>query len=175
LWKEVEPFYSDQTRGVPRTSEVKGTESVLSLRVRETQRSGADVLSDDARQAFSNMWALQFKAGELKGAWAWLNFHYEPWESTESAYFGAALAAIAVGTAAGNYASSPAIQDQLKLLREYLQHGAESERLLNRLMVLWASSRLPGVLTSRQKQGIIDAAIAKQRNDGGWSMSDLGS
>ena len=175
LWKEVEPFYPDQTRGLPKTSESRGTESVLNALILAMQDSSADVLSDDARQAFSNMWALQFEAGELKGAWAWLNFHYEPWESTESAYFGAALGAIAVGSAPGNYASSPAIQDQLKLLREYLQHGAESERLFNRLMVLWASSKLPGLLTFQQKQGIIDAAIAKQHDDGGWSMSDLGS
>ena len=175
LWKEVEPFYPDQTRGLPKTSESRGTESVLNALVLATQESSAGVMSDDARQAFSNMWALQFKAGDLKGAWAWLNFHLEPWESTESAYFGASLAAIAVGTAPGSYASSPAIQDQLKLLREYLQHTADSERLFNRLMVLWASSKLPGLLTPLQKQGIVDAAIAKQHADGGWSMSELGS
>jgi hypothetical protein len=29
LWKEVEPFYPDQTRGLPKTSESRGTESVL--------------------------------------------------------------------------------------------------------------------------------------------------
>src|SRR5215831_918553 len=28
LWKEVEPFYPDQTRGLPKTSESRGTESV---------------------------------------------------------------------------------------------------------------------------------------------------
>src|SRR5262245_6756198 len=29
LWREVEPFYPDQTRGLPKTSESRGTESVL--------------------------------------------------------------------------------------------------------------------------------------------------
>jgi len=66
-----------------------------------------------------------------QGAWAWLNFHYEPWESDGSAYFGAAVAAIAVGTAPGNYAANPEIQDQLKLLRDYLQQGADTEHLFN--------------------------------------------
>ena len=29
LWREVEPFYPDQTRGLPKTSESRGTESIL--------------------------------------------------------------------------------------------------------------------------------------------------
>jgi squalene-hopene/tetraprenyl-beta-curcumene cyclase len=171
----VEPFYPDQTRGLPKTSESRGTESVLNAVVLATRDASSKVLSDDARQAFTNMWALQFKAGDLKGAWAWLNFHLEPWESNESGYFGASLAAIAVGTAPGNYAATPEIQDQLKLLRDYLQQHADTERLFNRAMVLWASSKMPGLLTATQRQAIIDAALAKQHEDGGWSMSELGS
>jgi squalene-hopene/tetraprenyl-beta-curcumene cyclase len=121
------------------------------------------------------MWALQFKTGELKGAWAWLNFHYEPWESNGAAYFGASVAAIAVGTAPGNYAANPEIQDQIKLLRNYLQERADTEYLFNRAMVLWASSKLPALLTSTQRQSIIEAALETQHEDGGWSMSDLGT
>jgi squalene-hopene/tetraprenyl-beta-curcumene cyclase len=174
LWKEVEPFYPDQTRGLPKSSESRGTESVLNAVILATRDAATGALSDDARQAFNNMWALQFKAGELKGAWAWLNFHYEPWESNASGYFGAALAAIAVGTAPGNYAANPEIQDQVKLLREYLQKGAGTEHLFNRAMVLWASSKLPDLLSPMDRQAIVDAALAKQHGDGGWSMSDLG-
>jgi squalene-hopene/tetraprenyl-beta-curcumene cyclase len=174
LWKEVDPFYPDQTRGLPKTSESRGTESVLNAVILATRDAAAGVLTDDTRLAFSNMWALQFKAGELKGTWAWLNFHYEPWESNGSPYFGAAMAAIAVGTAPGNYAANAEIQDQIKLLSDYLQQRANAEHLFNRLMSLWASSRLPSVLTSMQRQAIMDAALAKQHDDGGWSMSDLG-
>ena len=50
-------------------------------------------LGDDTRRAFDNLWALQFTKGDLSGGWAWLNFHYEPWEAEGSAYYGAALAA----------------------------------------------------------------------------------
>src|SRR5215470_11154170 len=134
LWKEVEPFYPDQTRGLPKTSESRGTESVLNALVLATRDSYKGTLSEEARTAFNNMWALQFKAGDLKGAWAWLNFHLEPWEAPESPYFGASLAAIAAGTAPGNYVAAPEIQDQLKLRREYLQKGTETERLFNRAM-----------------------------------------
>jgi squalene-hopene/tetraprenyl-beta-curcumene cyclase len=174
LWKEVEPFYPDQTRGLPKTSESRGTESVLNAAILATRDASTGVLSDDARQAFSNMWALQFKSGDLKGVWAWLNFHYGPWEADASGYFGASIAAIAVGTAPGNYAASPEIQEPVKLLREYLQQHADGEHLFNRAMVLWASSKLPGILSPAQRQSIVDAALAKQRQDGGWSISELG-
>ena len=37
LWKDVEPFYPDQTRGLPKTSESRGTESIS-----VTSKYGAD-------------------------------------------------------------------------------------------------------------------------------------
>jgi squalene-hopene/tetraprenyl-beta-curcumene cyclase len=175
LWKEVEPFYPDQTRGLPKSSESRGTEAVLNALVLAARDAHAGALSHEGRQAFTNMWGLQFTAGDLKGAWAWLNFHYEPWESGDSAYYGATLAALAVGSAPGGYASGAEVQDRVKLLREYLQRGAETERLFNRVMVLWASAKLPGLLTPSQRQAIVDAAFSVQQPDGGWSTSTLGS
>jgi len=38
---------------------------------------------------------------------------------------------------------------------------------------LWASTKLPGLLTQGQRQSIIDEVLAKQRSDGGWSMSSI--
>lgn len=175
LWKEVEPFYPDQTRGLPKSSESRGTEAVMNALILSTRDASSAELSEDAKLAFANMWALQFKAGDLKGAWAWLNFKYEPWEAPDSAYVGATLAAVAIGNAPGGYASNPAIQEQMKLLRDYLGSRADAERLFNRVMVLWASTKVPGLLTSTQRQAIIDAALAKQQPDGGWSTSSLGS
>jgi len=175
MWRDVEPFYPDQIRGLPKSSESRGTEAIMNAFVLSARDASTGTLSDDARQAFANMWALQFKAGDLKGAWAWLNFKYEPWEATDSAYYGAALAALAVGGAPGGYASSPEIRDQLQSLREYLQRGIESQRLFNRLTTLWASTTMPNLLTEPQRQAIVDAALAKQQADGGWSMSALGA
>src|SRR3954447_9515130 len=77
LWREVEPFYPDQTRGVPKTSESRGTESILNALVLASRDAAAGSLSDDGRRAFDNMWALQMKTGDTTGAWTWLNFHYE--------------------------------------------------------------------------------------------------
>jgi len=123
--------------------------------------------------AFDNLWALQFKAGDMAGGWAWLNFHNEPWEGPNSPYFGNALAAIAIGTAPGGYGSSPENQDRVKLLAAYLRSGLEKAHLLNRAMILWASTTISGVLTTEQRQAIIDELVSKQQADGGWSTASL--
>src|SRR5262249_32400592 len=95
-WNEVAPFYNDQKNGLPKTSESRGTESVLNVAVLVAHDAAKSTLSADTRTALTNMWALQMKTGDLSGAWAWLNFKYEPWESEQAPYFGASIAAIAV-------------------------------------------------------------------------------
>ena len=173
LWKEVEPFYPDQTRGLPKTSESRGTEAILNAAVLSARDASVGTLSDDTRQAFDNMWPLQFKAGDQSGGWAWLNFHNEPWEAPGSQYFGNSIAAIALGTAPGGYAALPANQDRLKALATNLRGGVENADLLNRAMILWASSKIPGVLTPEQSRQIVDDLIAKQQGDGGWNAASL--
>jgi squalene-hopene/tetraprenyl-beta-curcumene cyclase len=118
---------------------------------------------------------LQTRTGELSGAWAWLNFRYEPWEASDSPYYGAALAALAVGTAPNEYASSPDIQDNVKLLRSYLSKQFEQQDLLNRVMLLWASTKLTGLLTPEQRDVIVADLRRKQQDDGGWATSSLGT
>jgi squalene-hopene/tetraprenyl-beta-curcumene cyclase len=120
------------------------------------------------------MFALQMRTQELAGAWAWLNFHYEPWESPSSPYFGASLAALAIGTAPENYASAPEVADNVKLLREYFGRETDKQSLFNRAMGLWASTKVENLLTRQQQQAIIEAAFAAQQPDGGWSTASLG-
>jgi squalene-hopene/tetraprenyl-beta-curcumene cyclase len=177
MWKEVEPFYPDQTRGLPKTSESRGTEAILNALVLASRDARASAPGDDTRRAFENMWALQFTRGDQAGSWAWLNFHYEPWEADGSRYYGAALAAIAVGMAPGGDAATAEIQDRTKLLRDYLSKGADEQHLFNRLTVMWASttwSRGPAILTAEQQRAIVDEALRLQQADGGWSMTSLG-
>jgi squalene-hopene/tetraprenyl-beta-curcumene cyclase len=170
MWKEVEPFYPDETRGVPKTAESRGTESILNALILASYDAPADKLSPDARLALDNMWALQLKTGAARGAWSWLQFHNSPWEG-DSQYYGATLAAIAVGSAPGNYRSAPEIKDSMKLLSEYLVRERESQILINRVMLLWASTRVSGLLTSAQQKSIMDEALSKQQEDGGFSLS----
>ena len=146
---------------------------VLRAVILATRDASTGTLSDDARLAFDNLWPLQFKGGEMAGGWAWLNFHNEPWEAPGSQYFCNSLAAIAIGTAPGGYAAAPAIQERVKTLATYLRGGAEKEDLLNRAMILWAATTIPGVLTPELRQRIADDLIGKQQSDGGWATASL--
>ena len=175
LWNEVAPFYADQTRGIPKTSESRGTEAVLNALVLSTRDAETGTLSADTRAAFANMWGLQMLTGDLKGGWAWLNFHYEPWEAPASPYFGASLAAIAIGTAPGGYAASAEAKDGVARLRDYLGKGVARQSLFHQLMIMWASSRLDGVLEAAQRETIARTALSAQLPDGAWNLPGLGS
>ena len=174
-YKEMEPFYPDQTRGIPKTSESRAIESVMNALVLATRDSESGRLSADTQTAFGVMWALQMKTGPQNGAWTWLNFNYEPWESPNSAYFGASMAALAVASAPQAYASTPDIQDNLKNLRAYFQREFDNQSPLNKLMGLWASGRMPGVITPEQRSSIVEQTYALQLADGGWSTASLGA
>ena len=172
MWKVVEPFFSDAKRGVPKTVESRGTESILNAVILVSHDAPTGTLSPDARLALDNMWGEQLKTGEARGAWSWLQFHNSPWEG-DSQYYGAALAAIAVGSAPSDYQSAPEIQDNMQSLREYLVRERESQILIDRVMLLWASTKVPSLLTPAQQKSIIDEALSKQQADGGFSLSSF--
>jgi squalene-hopene/tetraprenyl-beta-curcumene cyclase len=172
MWKEVEPFYPTKKDSDPKTIESRGTESILNALILASNDVPTGKLGADARLALDNMWGEQLKAGDAAGAWSWLQFHNSPWEG-DSQYYGATLAAIAVGTAPGNYRSSPELQDRLKALSEYLVRERDAQVPINRVMLLWASAKLPGLLTRAQQESIIQEAIGKQQEDGGFSLSSF--
>src|ERR1700730_10860908 len=113
LWKEVAPFSSDADRGAYKTAESRGTESVLNALILASNDAQSGRLSDDTRAAFDNMWAEQQTAGDNAGAWSWLRFRNEPWEADDSDFYGAALAAVATGTAPEHYIATPEIENNL--------------------------------------------------------------
>ncbi len=172
MWKEVEPFYPDSTRGEPKTAESRGTESILNALVLASYDASSGKLSPDAKLAFDNMWSTQLTAGADKGSWSWLQFHNAPFEG-DSQYYGSAMAAVAVGLAPADYRSSPEIQNNLESLRQYLVRERDKQTLLDRVVLLWASAKVPGVLTREQQSAIMDEALSKQRPDGGFSLSNL--
>ena len=173
LWKEVEPFYKDADRGPYKSAEARGTESVLNALILSSHDARSGQLSNDAHTAFENMWAEQQIAGNQKGAWLWLRFKNEPWEADDSDYFGATLAAVAIGIAPGNYRATPEVQTSLKLLREYLNREFAVQTTINRVLLLWAAAKLPGLLEPDRQKAIIAELLEKQQADGGWSLSSL--
>src|SRR5205809_3116209 len=173
LWKEVAPVYSDADRGVHKTVESRGTESVLNALILSCNDAQNGHLSHDTRTTLDNMWAEQQTTGNKKGAWLWLRFANEPWEADDSDYYGATLAAVAAGTLPGNYRARPEIQNNLKMLREYLNRECAAQPTINRAVLLWASAKVPGLLEPERQKAIITELLGKQQADGGWSLSSL--
>jgi squalene-hopene/tetraprenyl-beta-curcumene cyclase len=173
LWKEVEPFYKDADRGAYKSVESRGTESVLNALILATNDAQTGQLTSDTLTAFDNMWAEQQTTGDKKGEWLWLRFANEPWEADDSDFYGATLAAIAVGTAPENYRARLEIQTNLKMLRDYLNRASAAQTPINRAVLLWASAKLPGLLDPEKQKAITAELLSKQQPDGGWSLSAL--
>src|SRR5207237_969541 len=112
-------------------------------------------LGEDARTALDTMWTLEQTSGDQMGAWAWLQFGLRPWEASDSRYYGAALAALAVATAPENYRATPGLQNNLALLRDYLNREYATQPLANRLVVLWASTKWPALVEPERRQALI--------------------
>src|SRR5208283_6201188 len=108
------------------------------------------------------------------GAWAWLDFGDEPYESADSVYYGSALAAMAVGTATdysggtGDYTSSG-----VGKLRSYLKTNYADQNLYSKAWMLLASARLSGLLSGDQTDALTAELQSKQNPDGGWSLYKL--
>lgn len=155
-----------------------GTEAVLNafvLAFDDAHRGRPDP-SEDCATALKNLWERQSTDGDNKGSWPWLDFDLEPWESKGARYFGASLAAVAVGTAPG-YLDSETDEDvkrRVGLLRTYLRDKLGSQNLYNKLWALWASQALDDVLSDEQQRDLIEALLERQEDDGGWRLSALG-
>jgi squalene-hopene/tetraprenyl-beta-curcumene cyclase len=178
LWNETDPYYSGKDYQSSKAVESRGTESVLNALIlanhdADNHDAQNGHLSEITRAALRNMWAAQLIEGSGKGAWPWLQFEMEPWEANDSQYYGAALAAIAVGTAPENYRSTPEIQENLGRLRDYLNREYDKQSTINHAVLLWASARLPGLVETERQQSMIREISDEQRSDGGWELSSL--
>ena len=175
LWQEVKPYYSDEKSGAGKAKESRSTEAVLNALVLAANAAGEKRLDATAQAAFRAAWALQIQSGDRAGAWDWQVFHLAPWEAVESQYQGATFMALAVAWAPGHYRADPGIQPNLRLLRSYLKREYASQPLLNRIVVLWASAKLPGLFSSKEKRELVETILKQQQSDGGWSLASLGT
>jgi Ni/Co efflux regulator RcnB len=158
--------------------ESRGTEAVLNALVlaRDEASRGRKELGPATQSAFRHLWATQATEGNDAGSWAWLNFGLGPWEANGSRAFGAALAAIAVGSAPGSLdrGTDEAGSKGVRLLRDYLGKRFPKENPYNRLWILEASTTFEGLLSDDQKREVVDQLLALRREDGGWSLATLG-
>lgn len=172
LWNETKPYYSEEGYD-QKSAESRGTESVLNALILANYDAAQGKLSPDARAAFDHMWSIQQTEGDGKGSWSWLQFDQEPWEAKDSVYYGACLAAIATGIAPDSYSTTPEIQHNVAILRGYLHDHAASQSTINRVYLLWASTKLPNLLTREKQNAIIQEALNRQQEDGGWRLASI--
>ncbi len=162
----------------PKKKQSRGTEAVLNalLLSLDDRSKGLREPSDTTKKALSILWATQITQGENKGSWEWLNFGLEPWESKDSRYLGATIAAIAIGAAAedGNAGIEGDSRERLDSVRTYLKANYASQNLHNRAWLLWASTGMDGLLSPREKDQLIEQILSKQQAGGGWSLGSLG-
>jgi squalene-hopene/tetraprenyl-beta-curcumene cyclase len=155
--------------------QVYGAQVVLSSLVLANDDRARGKLSPEGEAAFARMWSIQLKDGADKGAFLWSDFDLDPWETKDAAYYGAALAALATGLAPAGYQSRPAIQSNVAALEAYLREHLNGESVHNKMFLLWASSKLHGLLTDAQRQGILTELWSKQDADGGFTVASFGN
>ena len=135
------------------------------------KRSGQ--FSSTTRQAFAEAWALQLTTGADAGGWQWQNFHEAPWESSESAYWGAALMAIAVANTPEQYREDSSVLQHWSELRQYLRRTYTEQPAINQAYVIWAARDMPGLIDNVQRSQFIARVEHLQQPDGGWSLASL--
>ncbi len=154
-------------------AESRGTEAVLNLLI----LAGADAAqnrrepSAPTRQALARLWETQ----RPDGAWDWLDFGLEPLESVDARYYGATLAALAIGTTPGlPNRHAPEAAAGIEKLRGFLKEKYASQSLFHRGWMLLASARWKGLLTQAQREALLAEIQSRQRDDGGWALEALG-
>ncbi len=161
--------FSDQKK-----RESWGTEAVLNALVLSANDGYARGASPETVAAFANLWKTQVTNGPEKGSWDWLDFGNEPYESSQSRYFGASLAAAAVA-AAPDHAPGQDNDAGRALLDGYLKDAFAKQNLFNRACGLWASPTLSKALPADVRKDLVDKLLAQQQGDGGWCLAKLGA
>jgi hypothetical protein len=158
--------------------ESRGTEAVANALVLARRDAARQRTSPSAatRTALRHLWETQTTEDDDAGSWDWLNFGLQPWEGNGSRAFGAALAAIAVGSAPGylDDKADAAAATGAGLLRQYLRRRFPNESLYNRVWIFEASTQLKGVLSADEAREVVTQLHAAQHDDGGWSLAALG-
>jgi squalene-hopene/tetraprenyl-beta-curcumene cyclase len=161
----------------PMASQALGVEAVFAaLFLNSPGPAGATdaTLDADARRAFDRLWSLQLRQGPARGAWAWFNLDLDPYEMPPSQFYGATVAALAAGNAPAAYLKQPEVQERIAELNAYFARERESQPLHNRLMLLWASTKLSAAMPPASRRATIAEIWRKQAADGGWTTESLG-
>lgn len=125
-------------------------------------------LSPETEKALGVMFNIQRDSGTWGSLDCW-----PPYES--SAYHLATVAAMAVGTAPGwlSNLKDEKLQAGVEKLKSYLRTETPKQDY-DRTLLLWAGTRLPGLIDDARKQELVTMVLKKQQPDGGWSIRSFG-
>jgi squalene-hopene/tetraprenyl-beta-curcumene cyclase len=157
--------WDDEAKATKPRSDAEVVVTAVSLAFNDAQTSGK--LHPLTRRALDRMWTVQ----RPNGAWNWPKCAWPPLEHDD--YFGAVFAAVGTAIAPDGYSQTETAQQGLKKLKEYLNNMPPPD-LHHKAWLLWASTRLDGLLTPSERRETIKNLLALQRDDGGWSLASLG-
>jgi squalene-hopene/tetraprenyl-beta-curcumene cyclase len=130
----------------------------------EWDRHVTGKLSPETDEALRLMLSLQSDNGAFNNIGCW-----PPFES--SAYHGTTVAAMAMQAAPGwldNLKDSDLLA-RVARTHNYLKTTTPPHDY-GRVLLLWASTRVPGLVDSKQKKQLIKTLLSHQQADGGWSI-----
>src|SRR2546430_3479378 len=107
----------------------QGAEAVFAALFFSLRNAESKTMSADAKRAFDQLWSLQIREGKDRGAWKWPNANHDPWSTPDAPFYGASLAALAVGNAPAEYRERPEIQGRITALTDYLERGQATQPL----------------------------------------------
>ncbi len=168
-WKEVRKFLDDDVTswangGKPRgDAYVVATAAALAV---DDARGGK--LRAETRAALDRMWTVQQK----DGAWNWIKCDWPPLEHDD--YYGATLAAVAVGIAPEKYADTEAAKAGIAKLKQYFAKTSAPD-LHHKLMLLWAATKIDGLMSADDRKATVAEVRKLQHADGGWCLPALGA
>ncbi|MBP3953837.1 terpene cyclase/mutase family protein [Gemmata sp. G18] len=168
-WREVRKYLEADVTSWSAGGKPKGEAYIVAtafaLAFNDAQQTGT--LHTTTKTALDRMWTVQRTTGD----WKWLKCDWPPLEHDD--YYGAVLAALAVGYAPGDYVKTEAAKAGVEKLKAYLKKTPAPD-LHHTAMLLWASTKLDGLLTAEEQKKAVASLRAKQRKDGGWSLPSLG-
>ena len=152
-----------QKEGPRWDAEVVMSAAVLAMHDAETTGK----LHPTTAKALAKMWTVQ----RDDGGFEWIKCDWPPLESDD--HFGATMALVGIGAAPENYRDSAAAKAGVEKLKKYLAANPPTT-LHHKLMLLWAQSHLPGVISADEQARWLAELTKLQHDDGGFSLASFG-
>ena len=157
--------WDDPEKGAKPLWDAEVVSTAAALAMNDAATSGK--LQDPSRKALDRIWTVQ----KPDGGFDWLKCGWPPYEYDD--YHGAIVAALGAGHAPDGYAQTPLARKGLDRLRAYFAKNPPPN-IHHQTMLLWASTRLDGLMTDEEKNATIAKLRKLQRADGGWNLPSLG-